>query len=379
MRSAGEVPERLLDLIYDAATDDGLWTPIFREISELTNSVGGVLLGQSQKPRLLHFARHYNTDPNSVRALGERHVQNPWTLHMQTRYPAGTVVTSDSFMPFSELRRTSFFDEVLRSQDLGHAAMIGLSQQPDLGVGFCLNRGPHQGPYGEEEQRFLQRLTPHMMRSVRFGFQIGAYKSLQRAEFSALDRISAGVALLDRTGSVLYVNEALRAMTIGGALTLRHQKLSSSSPRHARRLEQLINAVFRGTPGATMGIPHPANGRLVTLMVSSVRSRDLDRFASIDIRDPAAMVFALDPAAPTTIPAAWIKDAYGLTPAEARVALQASRGPSVAEIAARLNISQNTVKTHLRHVYAKTEVRGQAELAGLIASLKVMTGNGSAN
>jgi hypothetical protein len=55
------------------------------------------------------------------------------------------------------------------------------------------------------------------------------------------------------------------------------------------------------------------------------------------------------------------------------------RGPSVAEIAARLNIWQNTVKTHLRHVYAKTEVRGQAELAGLIASLKVMTDNGGAN
>jgi DNA-binding CsgD family transcriptional regulator len=70
---------------------------------------------------------------------------------------------------------------------------------------------------------------------------------------------------------------------------------------------------------------------------------------------------------------------YGLTRAEAQVALQASRGPSVAEIAARLNISQNTVKTQLRHVYAKTEVRGQAELAILIASLKVMTGNGSAN
>ncbi|MCA1451780.1 helix-turn-helix transcriptional regulator [Bradyrhizobium sp. BRP22] len=379
MRSAGELPERLLDLIYDAATDDELWTPIFREISELTNSVGGVLLGQSQKPRLLHFARHYNTDPSSLRALSERHVVNPWTLHMQTRYPAGAVVTSDSFLPFSDLRRTSFFDEVLRPQDLGHAAMIGLSQQPDLGVGFCLNRGPRQGPYGDDERHLLQRLTPHMMRSVRFGFQIGVYRSLQRAEFCALDRISVGVALLDRTGSVLYANEALRAMTIGGALTLRHQKLSSSSPRHLRRLEQLIDAASRGAPGGTMGIPHPTDGRLVTLLVSSVRSRDRDRFASIDLRDPAAMVFALDPAAPTTIPTAWIMDAYGLTLAEARVALQASHGHSVGEIGMRLNISPNTVKTHLRHVYAKTEVRGQVELAALIASLKVMAGGNSAN
>jgi len=77
MRNESDLFERLLDKIYDAATDDQLWAPIFREISTLTNSVGGVLLGQSQSPRLLHFARHYNTDPECLRVLRDRHVLNP--------------------------------------------------------------------------------------------------------------------------------------------------------------------------------------------------------------------------------------------------------------------------------------------------------------
>jgi DNA-binding CsgD family transcriptional regulator len=374
MRNESDVFERLLDKIYDAATDDQLWAPIFGEISTLTNSVGGVLLGQSKSPRLLHFARHYNTDPECLRALRDRHVLNPWTLHMQKFHPVGTVVLSDSILPLTELRRTAFFDEVMRPQDLGHAAMIGLSRKPDFGVGFCLNRGPRQGPYSEQQRYLLERLTPHLMRTVQLGFQLGTYKALQHMEYNTLDRITVGVALLDRNASVLFVNKALQSMAIDGALSLRNQRLSSYSAPHAKRLNGLVQSASRGAPGATMAIPHPIDGRSVAVLVSSVRSRDLDRFASLDMRDAAAMVFVLDPAISTTIPPEWVMDAYGLTLAEARVALHAASGRSVAEVGAQLKISPNTVKTHLRSVFAKTGVHGQAELASIIASLKLMTG-----
>ena len=59
-----------------------------------------------------------------------------------------------------------------------------------------------------------------------------------------------------------------------------------------------------------------------------------------------------------------------LTMAEAHVALQVSAGRSVAEIGIRLNIFPNTVKSHLRSIFAKTGVRRQAELVGLIAALR---------
>ena len=374
MRNESDVFERLLDKIYDAATDDQLWAPIFGEISTLTNSVGGVLLGQSKSPRLLHFARHYITDPECLRALRDRHVLNPWTLHMQKFHPAGTVVLSDSILPLMELRRTAFFDEVMRPQDLGHAAMIGLSRKPDFGVGFCLNRGPRQGPYSEQQRYLLERLTPHLMRTVQLGFQLGTYRALQHIESNSLDRITVGVALLGRDAGVMFVNKALRSMTLDGALNLRRQKLSSYSVPHAKRLDYLSQSAFRGAPAATMAIPHPIDGRSVTVLVSSVRSRDLDRFASLDMRDAAAMVFVLDPAISTTMPPEWVMDAYGLTLAEARVALHAASGRSVADIGAQLKISPNTVKTHLRRVFAKTGVHRQAELASIIASLKLMTG-----
>jgi DNA-binding CsgD family transcriptional regulator len=293
---------------------------------------------------------------------------------MQKFHPVGTVVLSDSILPLTELRRTAFFDEVMRPQDLGHAAMIGLSRKPDFGVGFCLNRGPRQGPYTEQERRLLERLTPHMMRAVQFGFQLGAYQALQHMAYRTLDRITVGVALLDRNARTLFVNKSLRSMTIDGALNLRNQKLSSYSAPHAKRIDNLVHSALRGAPGATMAIPHPVDGRSVTVLVASVRSRDFERFAHMDMRDAAAMVFVLDPAVSTMTPPEWVMDAYGLTLAEARVALQAASGHSVAKIGSQLNISPNTVKTHLRSIFAKTGTHSQAELVSIIASLKLMTG-----
>ena len=128
-----------------------------------------------------------------------------------------------------------------------------------------------------------------------------------------------------------------------------------------------------------MGLPHPQDGRLFTVLVSSLRSRDIDRFGSLGMRDAAAMLVIHDPARPMQIPVEWIMDAYGLTLAEARVALCAASGATIPETAHRLNVSPNTIKTHLRKVFAKTDTNRQTELARLMASIDLMRPNGSSS
>lgn len=182
---------------------------------------------------------------------------------------------------------------------------------------------------------------------------------------AVLDRLSAGVAVLDRKLKVQFANKAFRAMVSDGVLVMRGQSLSSSSPPYARKLDDVIHATLTGAPSGTMAISHPDDGRLITILVTSVRSHDA--FANRDLRDMAATLFMFDSARPSALPPEWIMDAYQLTMAEAQVALQAGR--SVSEIGIRLNTSPNTVKTHLRSIFAKTGVRGQAELVGLIAAL----------
>src|SRR5262245_988277 len=112
------------------------------------------------------------------------------------------------------------------------------------------------------------------------------------------------------------------------------------------------------------------------ILVSSVRSRDIDRFSGLGMRNVAAMLVIHDPARPMEIPVDWIMDAYGLTLAEARVALCAASGATIPETAHRLNVSPNTIKTHLRKVFAKTGT-SRHELARLMASIGFLRAHGS--
>ena len=185
-----------------------------------------------------------------------------------------------------------------------------------------------------------------------------------------LDRLAPGVVVLDRTARVVFANRAARALAgAAGPLRLRNNAISAASPEHARRLGALIRAALADRPTASMSLPCPEDGRLVAVVVSGVRGRDLDRLAAVALRDPAVLVFLSDPATPLALPALWLADAYGLTATEARVALSIAAGGVLAETAQRLGVSLNTAKTHLQRVFAKTGTCRQAELARLVTAL----------
>lgn len=64
-----------------------------------------------------------------------------------------------------------------------------------------------------------------------------------------------------------------------------------------------------------------------------------------------------------------LEAAFGLTPAEARVAQRLAQGLSIAEIAETHGVVQNTVRTQVKSIFSKTGRRRQSELVRLIQSL----------
>jgi DNA-binding CsgD family transcriptional regulator len=63
-----------------------------------------------------------------------------------------------------------------------------------------------------------------------------------------------------------------------------------------------------------------------------------------------------------------LTQAYGLTRAQAEVARSLFAGLSVEQVAAVLELSLNTVRTHLKHIFTKCDVQSQGELLQLLAS-----------
>ncbi len=79
-------------------------------------------------------------------------------------------------------------------------------------------------------------------------------------------------------------------------------------------------------------------------------------------------MFVVDPDSAPRIAHDQLRNLYRLTPAEAAVALAIARGAGLQAVADELEISLTTARTHLQHVFEKTETRRQAELVRLIAA-----------
>jgi DNA-binding CsgD family transcriptional regulator len=95
-------------------------------------------------------------------------------------------------------------------------------------------------------------------------------------------------------------------------------------------------------------------------------------FALWEMREQArVLVLIVDPSAPSRAAASAIQTTFGLTAAEARVAVLIGSGLSGPATAAMLGISPSTVKTHLKRCFEKTGVHSQVGLARILGALPI--------
>jgi DNA-binding CsgD family transcriptional regulator len=85
------------------------------------------------------------------------------------------------------------------------------------------------------------------------------------------------------------------------------------------------------------------------------------------------LVITFDPEIQQTPPANMLRRMFGLTQAEAEVAVGIACGQRITEIAAERGVKAETVRTHTKTVFGKTRTRSQAELVALLTRLAFVT------
>jgi DNA-binding CsgD family transcriptional regulator len=116
------------------------------------------------------------------------------------------------------------------------------------------------------------------------------------------------------------------------------------------------------TKDAVYAVQRPSGKRPFTLLIRSVRARGVRRGPS----GPAALVFILDPDLPLEVEEEELRQLYGLTTTEARMANLLMEGKNLDECCHHLCIQRSTARTHLQHLFEKTGVQRQSELVSLL-------------
>jgi DNA-binding CsgD family transcriptional regulator len=183
-----------------------------------------------------------------------------------------------------------------------------------------------------------------------------------------LEQVKLGVLLVDREMRVLSANRvAQRMLESRESLMLSHGRLISASFRETGLLREHVAAMQNpssstSTRSIAIRICRPKAQAPLEVVVSSAP----DHFDLRSADRPVAMIFIINPAISPNRGAEPFARLYGLTPVEARVAtiiVNANSGRSAARM---LGISYNTIKTHLKRIYAKTGAQGHCALMRML-------------
>jgi DNA-binding CsgD family transcriptional regulator len=83
-------------------------------------------------------------------------------------------------------------------------------------------------------------------------------------------------------------------------------------------------------------------------------------------QEPAFLIFILDPERPMRVDEDWLRQLYGLTPCEARLANLLIEGKTFDNCCNQLEIRPSTARMHLGNLFAKTGVQRQGQLISLL-------------
>ncbi len=192
---------------------------------------------------------------------------------------------------------------------------------------------------------------------------------LLMAGLEALNLLNVGLAVTTGSGQLLMMNknfEQILAAHDGLELTsagmLQVQQGSSSLLGELMQRAALNAATGKEKQAAAIAVTRSSGKRPLTVYIRSTKSAA----ASHDPAAPAALVFVMDPELTVDATETELRQLYGLTHTEARMANLLMEGKTLDECCELLAFRRSTGRTHVQHLFEKIGVQRQSELVSVL-------------
>ncbi len=359
----------IADQLYGAALDDdGGWGIALDRLAHAFGGIGLAAVNLSVRGPEMHFS------PGIAHLRSAYLDDGWWQFDTMANYgksnpvPLGTFSVYDFFPP-EEIRRDMFAQDLLRPSGIGE--QLGLVARP-LGtdvVAFTVQRRHGLPPAAPGERRLFDLVARHMVRAASLKARLGEASAIVDSVAERLGSFDCAVVVVGSDRRVLLANAAF-ATVAGRGLDIKDRKLRLQRAGLQPTLDAMISEALGGTPDRglpdTLAVPRDECLLPLLVRVSPVTSERAERHFGVPVRR-SALVTILDPQHRSYPDLATVLRMVGLTAAQARVAGLIADGGSIAEVAARLGITEATVRTTLKHLCARLGLKGQADLVRLVS------------
>lgn len=234
---------------------------------------------------------------------------------------------------------------------------------------YTILKSHRAGLVKPREVEDLKLLAPHLVSAYTTSALVNKYRAQAESLGALIANAGFGIVLVTATRRVVYANDmAEAAMRKRCGLCYAHGRVGAVEPQADKKLEALVLGASRPQQNMMQAGSIPLTGedgsisRVIHVVPLSASSSAL----LLDQEHPSVGIFVVDLCRETTSDR--IKSfamLYRLPPGESRLMANLISGEGVLEAAERLNITEGTARTHLKHIFAKTDTHRQAELLRL--------------
>jgi DNA-binding CsgD family transcriptional regulator/PAS domain-containing protein len=393
-----ETISRLLGLLYEAAASPGCWPEFLDAVRRTTNSDKAYFV-LADPQHHCDFSLQLGFDPFWQAAYLEYYHQYDLLYEgcVKARQKHGEWTgTISSVVPIETYKSSLIYNEFVKPQANGNwdwcCVAVGGSEV-EVDGGLAIQRTTAQKQFDAETVELLAILSPHVHRAFATHRTLGQLRAQNAEMRQSVEAIGLAVISVAADGRLLQASAAARAIIdCRDGLEVDRGFLRASLPEDEARLARCIAGAAatgcgRGSEAAvkldTSVSPQAARSPLWSpgsggaLLISRRSPKRPLRVvitpfysSQILVREkPSALVFVSDPDGKPFSRAAILRELYGLTPTESRIADLLAEGREIPEVADRIRTTIATARFYLKRVLAKTGTHRQAELMRLMGSL----------
>ena len=353
-----------VEAVYDASTDPARWENALGVLGQLVGGRFGTLLLVDDSNSVTEIAN--GLEPAFLGRMGDLLEHNLWYqrrhLASLNRAVVGTQLASDS-----ELKRTLLYAELLKPMQMLHMCGVAFVDGPDTWGAVNFMRRENEERFGPTEIRLLDLVTPHISRAARIASLMQGLDLYVSGLEAAANQLAHGIVLTDERGRILFANaEAERLLSAGRIRRRRDGRLTGPTQAKGEHVTALLSRLAASREATAVRLIDSGGSGLQIIGVPlPLRRRE---FATV-APDARSLIFVFDSAASPPPIIEMIMQLYGLTMAERRLAEALLAGETLAQHSERTGLTRNTLKTHLRSLFDKTDTARQSELVRQLTKL----------
>lgn len=386
MSSKEAIYAQVIERLYDGVLTHSGWRDALGTIAAATGSPQASIIIRDPQTSTVAIAEYedFGIDPATLADYNKTHYRFDPGYDFAPFLPLGHWYHDVQHVGQSSMRRNPFYQDFLRHNDISTIICNRVLQTDGIEAYLSLQRRPGQ-PYYEaaELDNFNRTFIPHVQRAVRIRAELKRLAQREGLSSLVLDRLRIPMLVLDDQGTILKTNAGAEALLsrLPRQLQVRHGRLYPQGMDAARFERLLQSATGRHGPAEAGGawLKHVQEdgkqGHALHCLVLPLPTQAPTLNPWIR---PLALVMLrpLDPQHRLQPQPSLMRQLFDLTLAETRIAMALCQGDTPADIAQRQGVSVNTVRTHLRAIFAKTGTARQTDLLRLLSSLLTVDGLG---